>query len=75
MVIVKVPNRFYSGVIADVHFENGEGRFENEAVARKIAKQFGFDVIEVKAEVTEVVEVVEPKVEKPKRSRKKVSAE
>lgn len=75
MVIVRVPNRFYRGVIADVQFENGEGRFENEEVARKIATQFGFAVVEEKTEAAEAVEVVETKVEKPKRTRKKVSAE
>lgn len=75
MVIVKVPNRFYRGVIANVQFDNGEGRFEDEKVAREIAKQFGFDVIEVDAKAAEAEEVVEPKVEKPKRPRKKVSGE
>lgn len=74
MVIVKVPNRFYRGVIANVQFDNGEGRFEDVELAHKIAKQFGFEVIET-AEKKEPAEAKEePKAEaKPKRTRKKVS--
>lgn len=79
MVIVKVPNRFYRGVIANVQFDNGEGRFEDVELAHKIAKQFGFEVVESNAAVVEkpVAEVKdEPKSEaKPKRTRKKVSDE
>lgn len=72
MVIVRVPNRFYEGVIADVHFRNGEGHFEDAALAKQIADQFGFQLDSGEAEV--VAEDV--KVEKPKRTRtKKVSGE
>lgn len=71
MVIVRVPNRFYEGVIADVHFRNGEGHFEDAALAKQIADQFGFQIESEEAEVAEDV-----KVEKPKRTRtKKVSGE
>lgn len=74
MVIVKVPNRFYRGVIANVQFDNGEGRFEDVELAHKIAKQFGFDVVDAEAVKVEVAAVDEPKAEvKPKRTRKKVS--
>lgn len=68
MVTVSVPNRHYRGVIGGVSFENGKGVFEDVELAKSIAKEFGFDVIE--AEAPAAVEVDEkPKARRPRKAK------
>jgi hypothetical protein len=72
-VEVHVPNKSYSGVLSGVHFHRGVGVFEDEAKARELAEQFGFEVIAAGGPEEKAEPVVE---EKPKRKpRKKVVKE
>jgi FAD synthase len=73
MVKVVVPNKAYRGVIAGVQFHNGVGIFEDEKLAKQIAEQFGFEVVEDQAEVKEEkpVETKEDKKPAPKKRTKK----
>ncbi|MDR7207594.1 hypothetical protein [Priestia megaterium] len=65
-VEVHVPNKSYSGVLSGVHFHRGIGVFEDEAKARELAEQFGFEVIAAGGQE----EKAEPVEEKPKAKRK-----
>lgn len=68
MVTVLVPNRHYRGVIGGVSFENGKGVFENVELAKSIAKEFGFEIVE--PEAPEAVEVDEkPKARRPRKTK------
>ncbi|MFA2595275.1 hypothetical protein ABR772_25835 [Bacillus cereus] len=50
MIKVIVPNKGYNAEFAGVHFVNGVGLFEDEALGKQIAADFGY---EIEAEVKE----------------------
>jgi len=50
VIKVIVPNKGYNAEFAGVHFINGIGLFEDEALAKQIAADFGY---EIEAEVKE----------------------
>lgn len=43
---VKVPNQSFDGFRGGVKFEQGVGIFEDEALGRATAAEFGYEVIE-----------------------------
>jgi hypothetical protein len=69
-VEMHVPNKGYDGYYGGVRFSKGVGTFEDVELAKKLAKRYGYEIVEIKNE-----EVKEEKAEeKPapkKRTRKK----
>lgn len=52
-VKVVVPSKTYNEKYLGVQFENGEGIFEDEKLAKSIAKVLGYRVEEIKSEKPE----------------------
>lgn len=60
MVKVRVPNKNYDGEVAGVRFNRGEAVFENEALAKALCDDLGYELVKE-----------EPKEEAPKEATKK----
>jgi len=75
-VKIKVPNKFYNGIMAGVTFHKGVALFEDEKLGKEIASRFGYEVIAVEVIEPEVETEKEPEVEavkepvKPKTAKK-----
>lgn len=75
-----VPNKSYDGYYGGVRFHKGVGVFEDEKLAKELAKRYSYELVKVDGE-TEAAVVVEEEVaaedvEKPepkKKSRKKAT--
>lgn len=70
---VHVPNKSYEGYLGGVRFHRGVGVFTDIELAKSLAEQFQYKLVEVTENDTEgekVAEVVDAEV-KPKRTRKK----
>lgn len=71
-VELHVPNKAYDGYFGGVLFAKGVGVFTDAELAKSLAKQFDFEVVEVAAEPIEKVEkVVKPT---PKKRTNKAKA-
>lgn len=76
MVEMHVPNKSYDGYYGGVKFTNGVGVFTDVAVAKDLAKRYGYELVEIKEEkeVKDVKEVAEKPAPK-KRTRKPKAGE
>lgn len=73
-VEIHVPNKSYEGYFGGVRFHKGVGVFTDVELAKDLAEQFQYELVEVTGDATEAVAEIEDKEvaeAKPKRTRKK----
>jgi len=73
-VKLKAANTNYEGTIAGTRFRKGLGTFEDEKLGKRIAAEFGLEVVKAAAKKAEEPKVEEPEVEEPKAAAPKAAA-
>ncbi len=71
-----VPNKGYEGYYGGVRFHKGVGIFEDEELAKELAKRYGYEVVKVDGEKeAEAGEKTAPKKKSPRKNVKPKAGE